>query len=189
MQKKRTEKIVAVAVLSAVALVLYLLEFPLLPNNYLKMDFSDLPALIGGVLYGPVAGILIELIKNLLELLFKGIGTTMGFGNFQNFIIGCAYVIPVSLILRKSGSSANGIAAACAVGGICLIAVGFLSNLLIAPLYFRFFIGQELSMAGAYAAAVTATLFNLLKTAILMACTVLLVKLAIPPLKHIVDKA
>ena len=44
-------------------------------------------------------------------------------------------------------------------------------------------------MAGAYAAAVTATLFNLLKTAILMACTVLLVKLAIPPLKHIVDKA
>ena len=63
MQKKRTEKIVAVAVLSAVALVLYLLEFPLLPNNYLKMDFSDLPALIGGVLYGPVAGILITALE------------------------------------------------------------------------------------------------------------------------------
>ena len=188
MQKRKTQKIVAIAVLSAAALVLYLLEFPLLPNNYLKMDFSDLPALIGGILYGPVAGLLIELIKNFLELLFKGIGTTMGFGNFQNFIIGCAYVVPVSLILRKGESSAKRIAIACAVGGACLITVGFFSNLLVAPLYFRFFVGEELTLAGAYAAAVTATLFNLIKTAILAACTVLLTKLAIPPLRRIVDK-
>jgi len=50
-------RLVSVAILSAVALVLYLLEFPLLPAaTYLKMDFSDIPAVFGGVLFGPAYG-------------------------------------------------------------------------------------------------------------------------------------
>ena len=90
MQKVRIQtrhsltRLVSVAMLSAVALVLYLLEFPLLPAaTYLKMDFSDIPAVFGGVLFGPAYGVLIELIKNLLEMLLKGFGTQMGFGIHQ----------------------------------------------------------------------------------------------------------
>ena len=85
-KSQHLQALVATAMPSAVALVLMLLEFPLLPAApYLKMDFSDVPAVLAGVLFGPVYGVLTELLKNLLEMLIKGIGTQMGFGNLQNF--------------------------------------------------------------------------------------------------------
>ena len=71
MQKVRIQtrhsltRLVSVAMLSAVALVLYLLEFPLLPAaTYLKMDFSDIPAVFGGVLFGPAYAINLLLVEN-----------------------------------------------------------------------------------------------------------------------------
>lgn len=101
-KSQHLQALVATAMLSAVALVLMLLEFPLLPAApYLKMDFSDVPAVLAGVLFGPVYGVLTELLKNLLEMLIKGIGTQMGFGNLQNFLIGCSYVLPFTLIYRR----------------------------------------------------------------------------------------
>ena len=83
---------VATAMLSALALVLFLLfEFPLLSAApYLKMDFSDIPAIFGAVVFGPVCGVMVELIKNLLEMMVRGLGSQMGFGNIQNFLLGCA---------------------------------------------------------------------------------------------------
>ena len=64
---------VATAMLSALAVVLFLLfEFPLLSAApYLKMDFSDIPAIFGAVVFGPVCGVMVELIKNLLEDVYK----------------------------------------------------------------------------------------------------------------------
>lgn len=89
--------------LAAISLVLYLLlEFPMLPAApYLKMDFSDVPAAFGAVMFGPVCGLSVELIKNILEMLIRGMGTQMGFGNLQNFLIGCAYVLPYALLYRR----------------------------------------------------------------------------------------
>lgn len=191
--RARLFRLSVTALLSAIGFILMFIEFPLLPAfAYLKMDPSDLPAILGGVLFGPAHGVLIELMKNLLDMVFKGFGSQMGFGNLQNFLVGSAYVLPLSLLLRRfarpGGYSAKGLALGCGVGTACMLAVGFLSNLLVAPLYFRFFVGESLTMGAALAAAGAASAFNVIKCAILSAVTIVVARFALPPLKKTVDK-
>ena len=97
---RKTRLITQISALSAIAAVLMLFEFPMLfaPGFY-KMDFSDLPALIGGFAIGPIAAILIEFIKNLINLLINGTVTAC-IGEFSNFIIGCSFVLPAALIYK-----------------------------------------------------------------------------------------
>ena len=191
--RARLFRLSVTALLSAVGFILMMLEFPLLPMfGYLKMDFSDLPAILGGVLLGPVYGVLIELVKNLLDLLFKGIGTQMGFGNFQNFLVGVAYVVPLSICMRRytgpRGFDGKGMALGCSLGVVIMVAVAFLSNLLVAPLYFRFFVGEVIPMSGALAAAGAGAAFTAVKAAILTVIVLPAARYALPPLKKMVDK-
>ena len=80
----------SIAVLSAVAFVLSFLEFPVpLSPSFARMDLSDFPALIGAFAFGPAAGILIELVKNLLGLISS---TTSGIGELANFLMGASFV-------------------------------------------------------------------------------------------------
>ena len=91
--------IATVGICSALAAVLMLLEFPLLflaPEFY-KLDFSELPVLIATFYLGPVAGVLTEFLKILLKLLFKGTSTAF-VGELANFVVGCALVLPASMI-------------------------------------------------------------------------------------------
>ena len=76
--------ITGVAVLSAIAFILAYFEFPVpLSPAFARMDLSDLPALIGAFAYGPLAGALIELVKNALQLTST---VTAGVGEFIPFI-------------------------------------------------------------------------------------------------------
>ena len=97
----RTRKMVQIAMLGAVAAVLMYLEFPapFLAPPFYKIDFSELPVLIGGFAMGPVAGVIIEAIKIALHLLFKGTQTAF-VGELGNFIMGCALVIPAATIYK-----------------------------------------------------------------------------------------
>lgn len=91
-----------IAILAAAAAVVMLLEFPLVfvaPSFY-KLDFSEVFVLLGGFAMGPVAGVVIELIKVLLFFLMRGT-MTAGIGELSNFLVGCALVIPASLIYRS----------------------------------------------------------------------------------------
>ncbi len=92
------------AILSAIAFVLMYIELPLpfIPP-WLKLDFSDIPALLGGFALGPIAGIIIEGIKCLLFLLIRGT-MTGGVGELANFLIGVAFVLPASLVYAKMRS-------------------------------------------------------------------------------------
>ena len=184
-------KFVSVAMLSAVAFVLMLFEFPLLPSNYLKMDFGDVPAIIGGLLFGPIWAVVIELLKNVLELLVRGAGSQMGFGNLMNFIIGCAFCIPYCAIVRRafkdpSRSKAANTVVASIVATVITVAIGFAANYVIAPLFFKYFLKIELDSNGALAAALTATAFNPIKCAILIVISALLVALVVPRIKKAV---
>lgn len=86
------------AVLSAIAFVLAFFEFPVpLSPSFARMDLSDLPALIGAFAYGPAAGILIELVKNALQLLTSSTG---GIGELANFIMGSSFVAVAGLIYK-----------------------------------------------------------------------------------------
>ena len=127
---------VRIGMLGAVAAVLMLLEFPVpfLVPPFVKMDFSELPVLIGTFAMGPVAGVLIELVKNLLNLVLNGT-TTAGIGELSNFVIGCAFVVPAGLIYKKNKSKKNALIGM-SVGTVFMAAMGCLSNAFVMfPLY------------------------------------------------------
>jgi len=164
---KQLKNLIFTALLAGLALALFFLEFPLFPAaGFLKLDFSDIPALMGALLLGPGWGVLVELIKNLLELLIKGMGSQMGFGNLMNFAVGVAFVLPFSLILRrgqKRGSGKSAHIAAGAAGTVSIMAVGLGMNLLVMPLYFKYFVGAEMPMSAILGVIGYATALNAIK--------------------------
>lgn len=98
-----------IAVCSAIAAVLHMLDFPLLflaPEFY-KLDFSELPVMLCGFYLGPSAAVACEAVKILLKLLLKGTSTAF-VGDFANFVVGCSLVLPATAIyhLKKSRASA-----------------------------------------------------------------------------------
>ena len=107
--------IATVGICGALAGVLMLLEFPLLflaPEFY-KLDFSELPVLICSFYLGPVAGVLTEVVKILVKLLLRG-SATAGVGELANFAVGCALVLPASMIYHRKKSKRSAL-----VGLIC----------------------------------------------------------------------
>ncbi len=101
-----TRVLTGTAMLSAVAFILMYLEFPIpIMPSFIKLDFSDLPALIGAFAYGPIAGVLIELIKNLLHMFVSQSGAV---GELSNFMLGALFVLPAGIIysLKKNKKSA-----------------------------------------------------------------------------------
>ena len=123
-----TRKIVVIGMFSALSAILMLLEFPVLfaPPEIYKLDFSELPALIGGFAFGPVAAVLIELIKILLKIMIKGTSTAF-VGELANFIIGCCFVLPASAIYMIKKNKTTAIIS-CIVGTVVITVVGSLFN-------------------------------------------------------------
>lgn len=110
-----THFITYTAIFSAMAAVLMLLEFPLmfLAPEFYKLDFSELPVMISTFYLGPVAGVVTELIKIVLKLLIKGTSTAF-VGDFANFVVGCAFVLPASMIYHaKPGKKSAAIGLVC----------------------------------------------------------------------------
>lgn len=136
MKKISTRTISVTAIMSALAFVLMLLEFsvPFVPS-FLKFDFSDLPAFIVTFAISPVAGVAVELVKNLLHLPFTA---TSGIGELANFIIGAAYVLPAGIIY-KHRKTRSGALIASIVGTLAAAAVSFPVNYYITyPFYSKF---------------------------------------------------
>ena len=79
MKKDTTHNLTVAAMLSAVAFILMFIEFPIpmLIPAFIKMDFSDLPALLGAFALGPVYGVIISFMKNLLHIVIKGTSTAI----------------------------------------------------------------------------------------------------------------
>ena len=88
-----TRMIVCVGMLAAISTILMLFEFPLpfLAPGFYELDFSEVPILIGAFALGPVAGVLTELVKVLLNLVINGTQTAF-VGEFANFVMGCMYL-------------------------------------------------------------------------------------------------
>ena len=138
-KRMKTRNMVSIAMLAAVAVVLMLFEFPLpfLPPFY-KIDASELPVIIGAFAMGPWAGALIELIKVLLNLLLDGT-TTAFVGEFANFLIGCSYVVPASLVYYYRKSKKNALLGL-VLGTVACAVVGCLLNAyLLLPAYSKAF--------------------------------------------------
>ena len=102
-------RISIIGVCAAIAAVLHMLDFPLLflaPEFY-KLDFSELPVMLCGFYLGPSAAVVCEAVKIILKLLLKGTSTAF-VGDFANFAVGCALVLPAVIIyhIHKTRRSA-----------------------------------------------------------------------------------
>lgn len=99
--KLGTREIVTIGMLGAIAVVLMLFEVPLpFAPPFYEIDFSEVPVLIGCFALGPIAGVLIELIKILLNLAING-SVTAGVGELANFCIGCSFCVPAGIIYKR----------------------------------------------------------------------------------------
>ena len=123
-----TKKLVVTGVFAAVSTILYLFDFsiPFAPPEMYKLDFSELPALIVGFAYGPVAAVMVEFIKVLLKLLFKGT-TTAFVGDLANFAVGCSFLLPATIIYRLKKTRTVAVIS-CLVGTIVITVFGSMFN-------------------------------------------------------------
>lgn len=147
--KKNIRKMVVSAMLSAIAVILMHLEFPLsfLPP-YLKFDLGELPALIGSFALGPWWGVLICLAKNLL-CVYKT--ATAGVGELANFLVGASFVLTAGLIYQKHKTKKSAIIAAL-LGTVAMTIVSFPINYFITyPFYMKAMLPYE-AIVGMYSA-------------------------------------
>ncbi|WP_017753463.1 ECF transporter S component [Calidifontibacillus oryziterrae] len=133
---QKTRQTVTVAVLSSIAYLLMMLNFPLpgLPP-FLKIDFSEVPALIAAIVFGPLAGVTVEAIKNILHYIIEGAMTGVPIDQAANFIAGLLFVLPVSYLYKKINST-KGLTFGLFVGTITMTFVmSVLNYFLILPAY------------------------------------------------------
>lgn len=168
MKKLSVKNLVTIGMLSAIAYVLMLLKFPLLPAfSFLKLDFSDIPALLAALIYGPGAGILVELIKNVLDYFMTGSETGVPVGHISNFVSGILFILPVYYIYQKLKSK-KGIILALAIGTVIMsLAMSVLNYFLFLPAYTWFLGMPEMSTSQMREWIVMGILpFNLIKGAL-----------------------
>lgn len=124
------------AMLSAVGFILMFLEFsvPFMPG-FIKMDLSELPALIGAFSMGPMCGVMVCLIKNLLHLF---VSSTGGVGELSNFILGASFVLPAALIYRHKKNRKSALLGS-VLGAVVMGIFSIFSNYFITyPVYYNF---------------------------------------------------
>ncbi|MDF2676201.1 MAG: putative rane protein [Bacillota bacterium] len=126
-QRSSVKTLTKIAVLSAIATLLMLVDIPLwFAPNFYQLDFSEVPVLIGTFALGPIAGITIEFMKILLNFVLNGTDTG-GIGELANFIVGCSFIVPAGLIYRNKKSVKNALIGMI-VGTFMLATVGSLLN-------------------------------------------------------------
>ena len=140
MRKNTTHNLTVAAMLSAVAFILMFIEFPIpmLIPSFVKMDFSDLPALLGAFALGPVYGIVISFMKNLLHIVIKGTSTAC-VGELCNFMLGAVFSAVAGIIYKHHKSRKTAILGAIA-GAAAMAVFSVPSNYFITyPAYVEFY--------------------------------------------------
>jgi riboflavin transporter FmnP len=179
---KRNRLIAGCGMLTAAAVILQYIEIsiPIMPS-FIKLDFSDLPALLGAFAYGPLAGIAIELLKNLIHMAVSQSGFV---GELSNFILGAAFSGTAGFIYMKKrtklGAFLGGI-----VGALVMAAVSIPSNFfIIYPLYYSVYQALLPSVKSIFEALLIFNLpFTFVKGLISVAVSMLIYKPLSPLLK------
>lgn len=196
-----TRKIATIGVFSAISAILMLFEFPLpFAPSFYELDFSEIPALIGTFAFGPVAGVMIEFCKIILKLFIKGTSTAF-VGDLANFVIGCSFILPASIIYMFKKSKKNAIIA-CVAGTLCMTIFGSAFNgIYLLPAFSRLYgmpletiVGMGTAINGSITGVTTFVIFavapmNLIKGASVSLVTMLVYKPLSPVLKTAAIKA
>ena len=191
-----TRTIVCVGMLAAISTILMLFEFPLpfIAPGFYELDFSEVPILIGAFALGPVAGVLTELVKILLNLVINGTNTAF-VGEFANFVMGCAFVVPASVIYKRKKNRQHAMIGLAAGTVIMSAAAVFINALVLLPAYAKAFsmpidalVGMGTAVNGHITNLLTFVVFavapfNLLKGAMVSVVVLLIYKKISPILK------
>lgn len=190
-----TRKIAMIGMLSAIAGILMMIEFPLpFAPAFYKLDLSELPALIGAFAFGPLAGVMIEFCKIMIYLVFHGSSTAF-VGDLANFVIGSSFILPASFIYLFKKSKKDALIG-CISGTIVMTVVGsWLNAVFLLPKYAQMF-GMPIDALVAMGTAINPNIkgvgtfvlmavapFNLLKGIIVSTVTMLIYKKISPLLK------
>lgn len=160
-QKKRgikesvftVRKMAMIGMFSAIAMILHLFDFPMpFAPGFYKLDFSELPILIGAFAFGPAAGVMMEFLKILLKLFVKGTSTAF-VGDLANFVVGCSFILPASVIYAFKKSK-KGALVACNIGTLMLTVFGTSFNAVYLLPAFAKFYGMPLDDIMAMGAAI-----------------------------------
>ena len=163
------------ALLSAMAYVLAFVEFPVpLSPSFARMDLSDFPALIGAFAFGPLSGLLIELVKNTLQLMTTSTG---GIGEIANFLMGASYVVAAGAIYKRHKTKKTAWIA-CVTASFVMGIAAALDQLIASFGTFLPFIHTKLDIV-----LFNALPFNILKGLIIGSVTMLMYKRLAPVLK------
>ena len=179
------------AMLAAVAYMLAFLEFPVpLSPSFARMDLSDLPALIGAFAFGPLSGVLIELVKNTLQLLTTSTG---GIGEIANFLMGASYVVTAGFIYKHRKTKKTALIACILASIVMGIAAALANYFILLPLFETFMpLDQLIASFAEFLPFIRTKLdvvlfnafpFNLLKGLVIGGVTMLIYKRLTPVLK------
>ncbi|KKB35616.1 ECF transporter S component [Bacillus thermotolerans] len=176
MQKTSIRRLTSLGLLSALAYLLMLLNFPVPPfPSFLMIDFSDIPALIAAIVFGPLAGVTVEFFKVGLDFLITGSDTGIPIGHIANFAAGVTFILPVYYIYKKFESK-KGLTAGLVTGTVLMaVLMSVLNYYVILPAYTLFLNMPAMSAPETRQMVVLSILpFNLLK-GILMAAVFLFI--------------
>ena len=171
-----TRKIVMIGMFSALSGILYCFDFsiPVIAPEFYKLDFSELPAMIAGFAFGPVAGVLVEFIKELVKLVIKGTSTAF-VGDLANFLIGCMLVLPASIIYQFKKTRTTAILG-CVVGTLIMTVFGTWFNAVyLLPAFSKLF-GMPLDAILGMGSAIYPGVKDLTSFVILMVAPINLIK-------------
>jgi riboflavin transporter FmnP len=165
MQKNKVRKHVTVGMLSSIAYLLMMLDFPF-PGfpNFLQIDFSDIPALIAAIVFGPSAGLMVEGLKNILYYLIQGNATGVPIGELSNFIAGSLFILPSAYMFRRY-KSLKGLLIGLGIGTLIMtVIMSILNYYVIMPAYTLFLNMPAMSSEATRQLVVAAIMpFNLIK--------------------------
>ncbi|MBP1040619.1 ECF transporter S component [Vagococcus sp. BWB3-3] len=167
MRRSKTQKMVGVAMLAAIGYLLMFLAFPVIPLfPYMKVDFSDIPILIGTYLFGPIAGITTAFLRSVIHFVTTGGDVANLIGDVTSFVASVAFVLPVYFITKKSRSKFS-LISGLAVGVLSLTVVMSVMNYFVTlPLYLKV-MNFDVGMAYTKYIVTVVVPFNLIKGAII----------------------
>lgn len=173
MSNKKNKKIfdlTIVGLMTAIATIIYMgPEIPIVPGvDYMKIDFSDVPAILTGVIFGPVQGILVEVFKNIIHLTRT---TTFGIGEIMNIVIGSSMILSMSLsvkafkkIFKSNKINLKIFFISSAITIVIAIVMGWIANLVFTPIFYNI-MGIPLVTETYFAGVSGSTTLNSIKSA------------------------
>lgn|SRR5690606_5823173 len=178
MNNKKLRRMILIAILGSISTVLMQLNFPLpaLPA-FLKIDFSEIPAVLAIMTMGPIAGIAVELLKNVLHWFLSGSPTGVPVGEIANFATGILFIMPIYFIFKKVQNT-KGLTAGLIAGTVSMaVGMSALNYFVFLPMYVYFMNMPAYTGEAMFNVIILGILpFNLIKGIMLMVISLLLYK-------------